>query len=96
MERGGKFVRDNFEDYGIVCDQIRQTDKESQEKAFAEQNKELETRLASAKVDFEEMELQKDDLLERNSKQAEEIEAFIKDEKVLTRRLKFWLTKVRI
>ena len=34
------------------------------------------------------MELQKDDLLERNSKQAEEIEAFIKDEKVLTEKIK--------
>ena len=34
------------------------------------------------------MELQKDDLLERISKQAEEIEAFIKDEKVLTEKIK--------
>ena len=54
-----------------MCYQVRPTDKESQKKALTDQNKELETRLASAKVDCEEMELQKDDLLER----IEEIEA---------------------
>ena len=83
-----KFVRDTIENNGIVADQIRLTDKESQERALAERNKDLETRLALAKVEFEEMEIQKEDMLKRISKHDDEIETFVTGEKVLTEKIK--------
>ena len=64
------------------------TDKESQERALAERNKDLETRLALAKVEFEEMEIQKEDMLKRISKHDDEIETFVTGEKVLTEKIK--------
>ena len=56
--------------------------------AIEERNKDLETRLALASVNFEEMELQKEDLLKKISKQDDEIETFIQNDNILTEKNK--------
>ena len=84
-----KFVRDTIENDSIP--QAKHTnliDKESQRMAIEERNKDLETRLALATVNFEEMELQKEDLLKKISKQDDEIETFIKNDNILTEKIK--------
>ena len=64
-------------------------DKEVEFGALKEQNDDLKTRLAVAKVEFEEMEIEKSKLVTEIIKNEDTIEDYIKGEKTLDERIRF-------
>ena len=83
-----KFVRGNVENLNNLLNDPCSKDLKVEVNALRESNKDLETRLALAKVDFEERELEKDTLLVKLQKQDEEIEYFVRKERMLNEEIK--------
>ena len=69
--------------YGFFCQVFKATDDLSQLSSLKEKNKDLEKRIAMAKVDFEEMEIKIESLEKKNSKYDELVENLLQSEKKL-------------
>ena len=77
-----RFVKSAFENQGALDTKQITVDNEEELNQLIERNKDLETRLALAKVEFEEMEHSKVKLLTDLSKWEDEIETFLKKERI--------------
>ena len=77
-----RFVKSAIENQGALDSKQITVDNEEELNHLRERNKYLETRLALAKVEFEEMEFSKVKLLTDLSKCEDEIESFLKKERI--------------
>ena len=84
-----KFIRDaTIENLDKIVNDSNPSDLEIEVIALRESKKDLETRIEMAKVDFEERELEKETLLAKLNKQDEEIEHFLKNERMFNEEIK--------
>ena len=83
-----KFMRDNSEQCVTTENSKNDNDKESELHALKDQVKDLETRLAMAKVDFEERDMEKCNLLAKISKSEDVIEDFSEKERTFVKKVK--------
>ena len=82
-----KFIKNNDESQDNLA-YTNKNDEESELLRLKDRNKDLETRLAIAKVEFEESELMKQKLLTEISNRDDEIEKCLKNERLLNERIK--------
>ena len=78
-----KFIKESNENQSTIFDNLNLNDKEAEILALKERNKDLETNLALAKVEFEEIEIDKEALVKEISKCEEQIEHYIRKEIML-------------
>ena len=80
-----KFIRTEDDSHQTVHDNTKMCDNETE--LLKEKNKDLETKLALARVEFEEKEIYKENLLTKLSERETEIENFLKNEKSLNEQI---------
>ena len=83
-----KFVRIANDIHSTVSDDNTTTDKEGEFLALKERNKDLEQRLALAKVEFEELDIEKVALMKRISEIEDHIEDQFRKERLLNEQIK--------
>ena len=82
------FIKGSEENTADKDDAIKALDNQSQLNSLKDKNKDLETRIAMAKVEFEEMEIKIESLEEDNSKSDDRIDEFLKSERILNSEIK--------
>ena len=88
-----KFIKESLNVENSV-NAIKPDEKEVVLKNLKDLNKDLQTRLAQAKVEFEQMEIAKDKMIADISKQSDEIDRFLRNERTLNQEI-FSITKER-
>jgi hypothetical protein len=76
-----RFIKDNYESSDANVYVTNHSDKDAELKELKDENKDLKTQLALAKVEFEEKEISKEKLLGKISKNEDEIEDFLEKER---------------
>ena len=78
-----RFIKECVVIQGSIDDTVKVNDDKSQLNDLKEKNKDLETRLAMAKVEFEELEMKIESLTKENQKQDDQVERSLQSEKIL-------------
>ena len=90
-----RFIRNDNENQDTLADQ-HPSNKEVELSTLKERNADLEKRLALAKVEFEEMEIEKQKLLNVISKNEDEFENLLKKEKSMMNQINSVMRKIMI